>query len=567
MAKLKLRPWEYEKDEKMRLYWLCSPFKNDKGRWTIKAVFVPDSPEIFDSGVTGLLFDKAVKPDYYVSEFPWGVLPNLRAGRIYIDGVMENISPVTVSGSVFIPNFQNGSICDAFDIPIKLYDFFKNKQFGQEKIWRFQVDDKIYFLPCIEIIRAFFASSKTFTNQLLKPNGLDTLLSPESYEEDVLTVILSPEIPHSIVKDELVTHLLWLYYDEVARNSWESVYNNLFTDAIRRFSGNPVKMLSEGLPLKTKPPLAGNCHLHFTGTIFDKYCLIHEILSIDGFPEIEFDKVNYSHATFRGKGKSEKTGKREKGFPVKDKRGFIQDSTRRRVKTETNQRVAEIAPTIFGFSKLPALKRRFIGSTIIPSEQEKITDKETHPFGRPFTKNEDETVSADESYIGGEIRPIEFAALQLEESKDYTGLSDFLKTIEQLAKLNPQLSFTRNVYNIPGNSLFCFREQNIKRNFAMAYVLKECAQPVYIIEVARHDEWAVSTLLIQFHPRIETQDKISKILLSTLKGMVENNGHWQVDVLEQSSDLRFIRIKHFRETSPQTRAVQITQKLWTLGLR
>jgi hypothetical protein len=90
---------------------------------------------------------------------------------------------------------------------------------------------------------------------------------------------------------------------------------------------------------------------------------------------------------------------------------------------------------------------------------------------------------------------------------------------------------------------------------------------IIIYQKKNFQSWAVSTLLIQFHPRIESQDKISKILLSTLKGMVENNGHWQVDVLEQSSDLRFIRIKHFRENSSRTRAVQITQKLWTLGLR
>lgn len=566
MKKLKLRPWEFEKDEKMRLYWLCSPFRDETGRWTIKAVFVPNACKTFNPTATGLLFDKTVKSDYYVSEFPWGVLPNLRVGKIYTDGLIEDDFPKVTIGSIFVPNIQNGRICKAFDIPVELYDFFKDKQMGQEKIWRFQVEDKIYFLPCLEIIRAFFATSKTFTNQLLKPHGLDSLIIEENCNEGQLTITLSHEIPKAIVKDEQVTHLLWVYYNETARSSWQSIYNNLFSKAIKISPDNPVKMLSEGLPLELKPPLVGSCHLNFTGTTLDKYCLIHELLSIEGFPEIEFEKINYSHASFRGQGKNNKTGEGKGGFPVKGKGCFVQDSPRRRVKTETNQSVVEAISTVFGFSKLPNIERYSLSPSKIPLEQENEVDKVAHPLGTSSITNEDELVGTDESYLGGEVRPVEFGGLQLRESEDYTGLNDFLKTLDYIAKLNPQLSINRNIYNIPGSSLFCFREQNIKRNFAVAYVSKKSIQPVYIFEVARHDEWRVSTLLLQFHPKIEKKDKISKILLSTLEDMVKNNGHWQVETLEQSSDLKFIRIKHYKESSFESRALRFVEKLWILGL-
>lgn len=570
-SKLKLRPWTFTSAKKMRLYWLCSPFKDEKKRWTVKAVFTPIStklPSIEAIEESRLPFNDHIEPKYYILNFPWGMLPNLRVGRIYIDGVVEEISPTVSTGYLSISDFQKGYVCRAFDIPTKLYSFFSDYQLGKEKIWRFQNDGKTYFLPCLEIIRAFFATSKTLTNQLLKPHGLDSLITDEKFEKNTLSVTLSHEIPQAIIKPAQVTHLLWVYYDELARNCWESVYNKLFMKAIKMNPIDSVTMLSNGLPLEVLPPLLGKCWMKFTGTTRENYCLIHEILEIYGFPELPYEKINYIHPSFKKDATENKGTKQKSGVPVKNKGSFKQDSTRRKVKTNKNQPVAKVPETVFGFSKLPNLKRQNLSSNVIASEQKLENNVQTQRTGTSsfISKEKKESVGTDESYVGGSVSPVEFLGLKLILSEDKNGLTNFFETIDHVAELNPKLSITRKIYNLPSDFSFC-SYKDTKRNVAIIYVVQEDIQPVYIIEVARPDRWAVSTILIQFSPKINNRDKINQILLDMINEMITNNGHWQMDKIRQSSDLTFIRVRHFKDDSPKTRAIEILQKLWILGLR
>jgi hypothetical protein len=570
MAKLKLRPWKFKKGEKVRLYWLCSPFKKESGTWTIRAVFVPNatiSLKIIGDDIEQVSSIDKYSNDYQILELPWGSLPNLRVGRVYADGIVESVSPVVSNGRVLIPNFQDGDICEAFDLPIRFYNFFKNWHLGKEKLWRFKVGEITYYLPCLEIIRAFFASSKTLTNQILKPDGLSALMTEEFQSEESLSVKLSHEIPRSILNQETITHLLWLSYDDTANAAWKSVYSGLYAKAIGKSVRYPATMFAKGLPLEVKPPIAGTCQIHFTGTNWDKNCLIHEILSVSGFPPLRFRYIKYSHPSYKTREKVDKTKAKRKIHSSESGKGLIQDSARRGVKTKTKQPLAEIAPTIFSFLKLPNLKRYSIAGGVIADGKESSISKGNAPLGKPVIREKDETVGTDESYIGGEVTPVEFLGLKLAESKDFTGLEEFHEAIRILQTLNPRISIRFNVYKIPGNSSFCIREDGRHRNFALAQVTQDDIQPAYILEVARPDEWDVSTLIVQFHSKIKKQEKIMEIIETTIKHMVDNNGHWQIEVLEQSADFRFSRVKHFQEISAEHRAIRLNGRLWDIGFR
>jgi hypothetical protein len=64
MAKLTLRPWKYPKNKKMLLYWLCSPYRNADGRWTVRAIFISAADEEIG------LFEDGIPTTYDISEFP-----------------------------------------------------------------------------------------------------------------------------------------------------------------------------------------------------------------------------------------------------------------------------------------------------------------------------------------------------------------------------------------------------------------------------------------------------------------------------------------------------------------
>jgi hypothetical protein len=347
MAKLTLRPWKYPKNKKMLLYWLCSPYRSADGKWTIRAIFVSAAEEEIG------LFEDGIPTTYDISEFPWGLLPNLRVGRIYVNGILQTDS-IQETKRLYISNLQDGAICSAFQIPKQLYSFFDNKMLGDEKIWRFKVGNEIYYLPCLELIRAFFAPSKTLTNQLLKPTGLEDLIDYAETVDGEIQLNLSSDIPKSIITDEMVTHLLWLTYNETAKISWQKVYSGVFAKANRNLTTTLNVALAKGTPLETLPPLKNQCELLFTSSNTENSYLIHELFEVLGLPNIPFQNVKYEHTSFRDTAEKSKINKAtEKIFSYYSDRRYVQSGKRRKVKKMSKPPLAEIPKIILGFTALP----------------------------------------------------------------------------------------------------------------------------------------------------------------------------------------------------------------------
>lgn len=559
MAKLTLRPWSHLKNKRMLLYWLCSPYRSSEGRWTIRAVFVSAAEE-----ERGLFGDEPAT--YEISEFPWGLLPNLRVGRFYVNGVLET-GHTPETRRIYVPDIQNGSFCSAFQIPKQLYSFLDNKMLGNERIWRFKVGNTIYYLPCLEIIRAFFAPSKTMTNQLLKPYGLESLIEDAEDIDGELRVNLSSDIPQSIINDEMVAHLLWLTYNESARNSWQKVYNGIFVKAIENFPAKPIIALAEGLPLETLPPLENQCELTFTSIKAANSCLIHEITGVNGLPSLPFEKVKYKHSSFKGIIESINTNKIGKKIVSLNRDGrYIHADKRKRVKTRSNQPLAEIPKVVLGFTKLPQIIKQAISTYIAPPEETFISNKQSSSTNRKPTADEKKEFSVDESYLGGELRPIEFDGLRIVEKSDGQGLNDFILTLNFLAKLNPYLKVDFQIYSLPGDLPFCFINGNIRRNFAIASICSDKGKVAYLLEISRLDNWQISTLLIKFNSQKSTLKEANQILLLIVKKMVENDGHWVLESLEQAIKFRFKRIKHCNDESIELFASVVNRQLLLYGI-
>jgi len=128
MPQVRLRPWHFGKNEKVRLYWICSPRRAADGRWLVKAAF---------------LRENSTAPDFI--EYPWGTLHLLRMGRSYVNGYLLERDPSFQPQRLFNYNFQNGTICKSFGLPKKLYDLFGNAELGNEKVWKFWFNHTLHY--------------------------------------------------------------------------------------------------------------------------------------------------------------------------------------------------------------------------------------------------------------------------------------------------------------------------------------------------------------------------------------------------------------------------------------
>jgi hypothetical protein len=549
MARVRLRPWRFGRSEKMRLCWLCSPYKTADGSWFVKAAFLrkgSHEPEIL--------------------EFPWGTLPLLRIGRFYIDGYLIDNDPQFMPRSISINNFRNGTLCKASDIPRDLYDFFGGREFSDDRVWKFWSNRTFYYVPCIELLRAFLTPSKMLANLILKPNGLDFLIVEEEVYENMLYLSLSDDLPRSLVNTATVAHLAWLRYSPAARACWESVYNGLFAKAIAASPQQSASRLTTGIPVELKPPIEKSCELHFNGVTFKQSCLMLELLGVKQLDPLPFKSIFYTHPSLR-QHKVVEGAKRKRRTVVKDpNEDYELDPHHRPARINVNQSVADMLATSFEFVRLPKFKRFAAKEAVIHdgSTEEGSSSPSTGTKARMVKR--DVTVSTSQSYFGGEIQPVDFLGINLKMA-NVAGLNNFIEAVQHIVSsyVEPHLRYT--VMEIPGNTSFCRVVNGYKRSCAMVEVTQTNVVPCYILEVARPDGWSVSTLFIRLLPEFYQEPPIGVFTKEFLKELVNREGHWNVEKLEGDQTLRIGRLKHVSEQSTRHWSRRIMDKLEAFGFK
>ena len=72
--------------------------------------------------------------------------------------------------------------------------------------------------------------------------------------------------------------------------------------------------------------------------------------------------------------------------------------------------------------------------------------------------------------------------------------------------------------------------------------------------------------IVKFNLQKTTLKEAHQILLLIVKKMIENDGHWVLESLEQATKFRFKRIKHFNDDSVEAFASIINRQLLLYGL-
>lgn len=532
MASLRLRPWPFEKGEIVELYWFCSPFLNKQGRWRLRVAFLTRNKEI------------------EVLEYSWGILPFMQLGQKYVDGVPVGFSKTGVIGSLNIPNPSSGSICNSFEIPPNLYYLHKDKRLGNEKLWNLKLDNKDYYIPCIELVRSLLTPSKTLTNAILRPHGLDLLIESSSVNSGKLSLGLSKDVPKAVLNDAMILHLSWLSQIKEARVAWDAVFNNLFKEALSTNPFQPPKALEETTIIVAKPPSIRGLNWIYRGIQRGNSVLILELIGIKGL-FLPFHEIDYSHPSLKAAHKvnlpKKFGGVRER--LVEQSYGLAHPD--KIVKSNRDGPGVDVPGFALSFIRTPYVKKMPISVQTVSAGQGQLSS--SGPGGVLESVNCE--VGADEPIHGGDCKPIEFNKLEILHSLTAAGFEEFAKVAANILMAVSDVNASLNIVRLNTRRKFAVCPNGQRRSCAVLFIEYPNLWSCSIFEVFRPDNWPVSTLLV-VHKRGTAYYSIEKSTRLLIKALISGGGHWTADSF--SDDRGWIgKVKHISSQTPQERCIHI----------
>lgn len=539
MPKLKLRPWKFPFGTRALLYRISSPYRLPNGNWTVRAFFHVSGSQNLE-----------------IIDFPWGTLPALQVGWYYIDGAAVEPASNTIAENLFIPRLNEGKIIKALNISGRFYNsrLIADKKLNQkdENIWRYPIDGKTYFMPCLELLRAFLLPSKTLTNLILRPNGLESVIEDERISDDTLEIYINKEFPSRLITRQNIAHLVWLLYNSAVKKSWDSVYRNIFAKSLEQPALNPIMAMAEGLTVEFEPPDIGSCLINVSAISDNSEYLINRIngFSLEDFP---FKTIIYSHPSIKEKKIFKSLTKRYRSNVGSSEDGLFLDEERREPGHSFDHAVTSMGIVYFNFNFASNLIKLPQGQALIPVKDSEGGEDSESPHK---TK---QGVSVDEPVYGGQIQPVEFSALHVSFKKKESEFNDFFEALLIIKTKNPQMEIDFTIIDILGDKNFCFVYER-KRRCAVIKISRGNLAPCFVFEIARPDGWLISTLFIRFRLSELQNDNLHKDVAKVLFNIVSENGHWSLDKFRAFS-LQPIFLKHLSKQNTYKWAKRITEKL------
>ncbi|TCS68542.1 Tn7-like element transposition protein TnsE [Effusibacillus lacus] len=535
MATIKLRPWPFRSGEPIELFWFGSLFQDHQGNWKIPVAF-------------------KIKNDIQIVNYPWGTLPLLRLGQQYVDG---SIGPFSLKrgmvDSLTLTNSEEGDVCQGFDLPSQLIYFHKIRDLGTQKLRKFRIGKITYYIPCIEIIRSFFAKTRTLAYSLLEPNGLEMLINDFREEDNKAEIDLSRRIPNNMVNENLITHLAWILGNENVRTVWNEIYNHIYQEALAKSPINPVIQFRNGIPIQARLPVSSFSKITYRGLKAQNHVLILEILGIAGL-NIPYRRIMYSHSSLKQKVRIQG----EKRLKLTQKRmneDYVLEENSRSAKEDVNQSTVEISPTLLTYDRKPEVSVRF-------SEQQPINTGNGYVVvsgkGGKYIGTA-QKVSTQDSVYGGDTTPIEFGTITTVPIQRGIGLEGFFRVIQYIQKMYPEIKINASVAYLPSGKRFSVCPDGTRRTCAIVQ-LNISNHVRYLLEIARPDGWSISTLMLIPKPGLGVQI-IERYISILLESVVEKGGHWDQDILDKCRDLEIERIRHYKNDTVESWAVRLVGRI------
>jgi hypothetical protein len=531
MSKLRLRPWKFAVDEEVELYWLGDVYTNSEGLWMINCMF------------------RTANGTFTELSFPFGTLPYLKIGQKYIDGIISSDMGKGKLYEVKMTQDIDFKYCIGFDFPKSLYTFEKVPYYGKLNLCTFEKNGKHYYIPCTEIVRSILAPYKTFTNRILRPNGLDSFVEKDSIHGSVLEIHMTEEYNVKLINDEIISYFVWLKYDKNASKCWNEVYKNLFLKT--KSSNKPFKKDTQ---IMTMPPINGTSTWTFRGIEYLNHILILELIHRSDL-ELPFKHILFHHPSLK---RSENDAQpRFVKNPLKNSsndKDIELTNTEQGSRTATGKSVIEQPPTTFSFKSKGNIYKRY-------TEKRKTHSGAIIEVGTK-TNNAGNTGTTQDWVRNGKTEQVEFSALKMLNTSLLKGLEEFVEIIKHIERNYKRIKISIDVIQLPQLKNFSKYEDGSIRTCAVVKIHRENRIPSLILEIGRADSWPVSTLIIKpLQSEYSDEQATGKLVNDVLKNLVENNGHWDKEFFKKEGRYIFDTVKHFSKQTVARRAGGIMGKV------
>ncbi|ADD67051.1 hypothetical protein Dacet_0249 [Denitrovibrio acetiphilus DSM 12809] len=492
--------------KEVEVYWVGSFWKTRTNKWNVN-VYLFDGMQI----IQGYL--------------PIGAMPFLAIGAKVDDGYLRGSMASEDNGELRINNLAQGNLINFGQLPRNLCSYYGNQHLSREKVYSYVCDNKTYFIPQSEIVRAFLTTNTTFANSIIAPEGLSFLISSYNIVGDKLNVELSKEYPKQLLTHGNVIHLMSVYLKGSLNDLWWSVFRNALTDS-------SAKKMFDIVPMK-------GVKLQFKYKQFMNFVLVKEIRDISGLRP-PFNSLSYTHPAAVEKSGDKEEEKRRIPKGNKDHRNLDHTTS----PGFDSNRDAVWHDSIH-------IKMHFRGI-----KAEHVMKQSDNP--RKHIKNVSTSTKISKytlrNYIGdGKGKPIELQNLSvLPEDINIAGLEKFLRAVAYIEKHTSARVHNATVVPLAGESAFV-RVGESPRNCAVIFV-----EESVILEFGRPDNYPISTLIINKYDSSIIEDDIGKLIAS----VIENNGHWDASFLSAFHSFSYKFAKHSRNDTPENWGSRLLQKMW-----
>ncbi len=268
---VKFKNWPFDKTEAVYLHWLRSPYHaGQMKQWQMQAVFRREN---------GTLHDLAV---------PWGALPAFRLGSAYRDGKLTGESPLGTRMQIRFCSSPKMSICDSISVP-RQYELRTRFNLQEKCVVIWNRGERIV-VPCLEVIRAYFALNRMMTAELLGPD-LFTDVCTSTLTDGHAHMKFSERVAIASLSTEVVKRMALVLFDGEFRAAWKKVWASASADngAIMQYAH----------PLHAEPPAIPGSVWVVRGMKIENTILVLEIKQFSSAVRLPFSTLSYEHPGFR----------------------------------------------------------------------------------------------------------------------------------------------------------------------------------------------------------------------------------------------------------------------------
>lgn len=508
--KFKFSSWPFPVDVPAHLCWVNSPMQvGEHKQWQSEVLF------------------RGQNDQYHKRIVPWGGIQSLKLGGVYVNGAISELTP---AGDVVEFELSRNAIFYVQSLETLKYQWLDRVgNFKKEFLWEYCVcikDGKIrLWVPCIEIIRSFFAINKQMAYLLLEPGGLLKVCKSE-FKCGRVKINFSNEVPVSTLNYILVTRIATILYHSAWWDSWQQVWSRSIKNPGDR------TVFSK---LFCSPPTVKDSAWSVRGIPNGDDFFVLEVLGIRTETKIPFFEITYTHPkltfltkqaepTVTGNG----TGNDSEPRDGSSAEGEIGSDTKppKELTSPLRESIA-VSPIEFG-SSVKVLKQY--------SERKSKPGGSKSPrrSGRESSQSEGAIpVSMGDGAGHGEIRAAEFMPIE-KLTHIPPGLKAFIAFVNEI----PKVKVGCTIEPVPDESSLA-KLPDGQRHFALVHIIGLCFEG-YLLEIDSSDGRSVSTIIFTPPNDNSSQETAKSLLVECLA----KGGYWSLETINGNIVQRYELAKH-----------------------